>query len=512
MRAEKVVVIGSGMGGLACAIDLAAAGYAVTVVERASGPGGKMREVAIGDARIDAGPTILTLRWVFDALFEDAGASLDDHVTLKPAEVLARHAWGGNERLDLYADIDRSADAIGAFAGVEEARGYRAFCAEAGHIFRTLKGTFLTREKCGLTGLSWRIAGENPPALFALRPYETLWSALGDHFKDARLHQLFGRYATYCGASPFLSPATLMLIAHVEQQGVWLVEGNMRRLAEAMAALAERLGVTLRYDAEVSRIATERGRTAGVTLASGERLEADAVVVNADAAALSVGALGEAVTRAVPARPPSQRSFSAITWSTVAKTRGFPLARHNVFFSPDYPAEFDDLMIRGRPPDAPTIYVCASDRDDRGDGAGEGPERLFTLINAPADGDRRTMDPQEIAACTTRVTEHLKRCGLEIEPNTQTVVTTPQDFEAMFPHTGGALYGTAMHGWAAAFKRPGAATKTPGLYLAGGSAHPGAGAPMAALSGRLAAQRLMRDRASTLTSRGRATAGGMSTR
>ncbi len=510
MGRHRVVVVGSGMGGLACAVDLATAGCDVTVVERGHAPGGKMHQVTVGNVGVDAGPTILTMRWVFDALFRDAGASLDDHLTLRPADVLARHAWG-SERLDLFADVERSADAVGEFAGAAEARGYRSFAAESADIYRTLRDTFLTRDRCGLVGLSWRIALQDAPALFRLRPYETLWSALGDHFRDPRLRQLFGRYATYCGASPFQAPATLMLVAHVEQEGVWLVDGDMRKLAEAMAALAAARGVQLRYGEAVREVAVERGRASGVELASGERITADAVVVNGDAAATNAGALGQAVAGSTPGPRDAPRSLSAMTWAMTARASGFPLARHNVFFSGDYPAEFGDLAA-GRAPGDPTVYVCAQDRDDAGSGAGGGDtERIFALINAPADGDRRTMDKREVEACGTRVFDRLRRCGLGLEPSGPGVVTTPADFEARFPGTGGALYGQAMHGWAAAFRRPGSRTRTPGLYLAGGSVHPGAGVPMAALSGRLAARRLMRDRASTSASRRAATAGGTST-
>ena len=408
---EKIVVIGSGMGGLACAIDLAAAGYAVTVVEKASGPGGKMRQVPVGNAHIDSGPTILTMRWVFDSLFEDAGEALDRHVTLHRAQVLARHAWNDRDRLDLFADVDRSADAIGDLAGGREAEGYRAFHAEAKDIYQTLRDTFLTREKCGLVGLSWRIALQNPPALFRLRPYETLWGALGDHFHDPRLRQLFGRYATYCGASPFAAPATLMLVAHVEQEGVWLVDGDMRKLADALSELARSRSAAFRYDAPVRSIATEGGRATGVVLVSGERIEADAVVVTADAAALTGGAFGEGVAGAVRGSPP--RSLSAVTWSMTAQTSGFPLARHNVFFSSDYATEFADLIERRRAPEDPTIYVCAQDRDDQGAGAGD-TERLFILMNAPADGDVRPMDQQEFGAMRDaglRSTEALRAAG-----------------------------------------------------------------------------------------------------
>jgi len=499
------------MGGLACAIDLAAAGYEVTVVERAERPGGKMREVVVGGAPIDSGPTVFTMRWVFEALFDAAGSSLTSHVTLKSLDVLARHAWSDAERLDLYANVDRSADAIGDFAGAAEAAGYRAFNAEARRIFETLQNSFLTRQKTGPLGLSRNIGLANVPALFGLRPFDTLWTALGDHFADLRLRQLFGRYATYCGSSPFDAPATLMLIAHVEQDGVWAVEGGMQRLADALEGLARSLGVRFLYGAHVARVTLAGGRASGVALATGEQLTAGAVVMNADSAAMAAGAFGADVARGPSAARRSQRSLSAVTWALRARAEGFPLTRHNVFFSGDYRAEFDDIFRHGRLPRAATVYVCAQDRDDRGGGVAEA-ERLLILVNAPADSDQTSLGEGELCKCETQVFDHLKRCGLSLDRTPgATRLTTPREFETLFPATGGALYGRATHGWAAAFQRPGASTSIPGLYQAGGGAHPGAGVPMAALSGRLAAARLMRDRASTSPFRRAAIAGGMST-
>src|SRR3954451_24761365 len=139
---RPAVVIGAGVGGLAAALDLAARGREVLVLERAAAPGGKMRQIAIGDARIDGGPTVFTMRWVFEELFAAAGANLADHLTLQPVEVLARHAWAAGGRLDLFADIKRSEAAIGEFAGASEARGYREFCARAQMTYAALEGPF----------------------------------------------------------------------------------------------------------------------------------------------------------------------------------------------------------------------------------------------------------------------------------------------------------------------------------------------------------------------------------
>ncbi len=482
------------MAGMACAIDLALAGLEVTVTERAEQAGGKLREVSVGSRRLDAGPTVFTMPWVFEALFEAAGSSLDEHITLRPLEVLARHSWGEG-RLDLFADIERSHDAIGAFAGAREAAGYLAFCREARGIYDTLSASFLTAQKTGPLGLTRRVGVTHIGALLGIRPFDSFWRALSAHFADPRLRQLFGRYATYCGSSPFAAPATLMLIAHVEQRGVWLIDGGMARLAQALENLAVSLGVAFRYGADVEEILVRGGRACGLRLKTGEVLSADYVVSNADVAALGNGDFGKEAVGATGKTPRAARSLSAVTWGLEAPTRGFDLLRHNVFFSVDYRSEFDDIFKRGRLPATPTVYVCAQDRDPQGGGA-KAEERLLVLVNAPANGDRG-LDEEELEACESRVFDHLKRCGLEVDMRAdRSVRTTPKDFNAMFPATGGALYGRAMHGWSAAFRRPGARTRLPGLYLAGGGAHPGAGVPMAALSGRLAAQRLLTDRAS----------------
>ena len=500
------------MGGLAASIDLAIGGASVTLLDSAPRTGGKLRPARIGPDDIDAGPTVFTMRWVFDGLFADANASLDRYLTLRPLDLLARHAWNERETLDLFASVDRSADAIGAFAGSAEAAGYRDFCARAERVYRVLEAPFIRGPRPTALSLA---ASTGLRGLKEMAPFATLWRALGEHFRDPRLRQLFGRYATYSGSSPFLAPATLMLIAHVERMGVWSVNGGMRRLAEAMTELAETIGVVVRGNAVVNEIVTRNQRVTGVVLDGGERIEADAVVCGADAAALASGLFGAHVARAVPRVDPAGRSLSAMTWALSARTGGFPLRRHNVFFARDCAAEFDAIFHRGRMPSEPTVYVCAQDREnhrenhredhredhrqdhrenDREDGDEKESERLLVLINAPANGDHHPYPEAEIEQCATRTFRLLAKCGLTVERQPETtVVTTPADFARMFPATGGALYGQAVHGPMAAFRRPGSRSAIAGLYLAGGSVHPGPGVPMAALSGRLAASRVLAD-------------------
>ena len=513
MADDNVIIIGAGVGGLAAAIELARQGTAVTVLERAAQPGGKARVTPIDDVTIDAGPTVLTMRHVFEQLFADAGSSLSDHLNLRPLDILARHAWNERDQLDLFADRERAGDAIGRFAGRAAARGYHRFSARAQSVFNTLDQSFMHSATPSISSLIGNAGMRGLSSLWQIKPFTTLWSELGEYFEDPRLRQLFGRYATYCGSSPFLAPATLMLIAHVESQGVWAVEGGIQRLALSLATLAESLGVTFRYDAHVDEITLAHDRASGVMLANGEWLGASAIIANGDVAALSTGLFGTAAAVATPPVPRDERSLSAVTWALVAKTSGFALSHHNVFFSADYKAEFDAIFRHSTMPANPTIYVCAQDRDGSSDADISQPERLLCLVNAPPNGDSHTdMDPA-IAQCEQQTFAFLERCGLQIERAPERMVmTNPKMFNALYPATGGALYGQATHGWKASFARPTAQSQIPGLYLAGGSTHPGAGMPMAALSGRMAAARLLQDRASTRPSRTTVMRGGISTR
>ncbi len=511
---RRVLIVGAGMGGLAAAAALSARGFHVTTLEAGEKPGGKIREVAAGGRLIDAGPTVLTMRWVFEQIFDDAGSALSDWVRLSRAERLARHAWADGGRLDLYSDIERNAEAIARFAGAPDADGYRRFSGRAQQIYETLRDSFIRGSRTGPLGLAARVGFSRLPDLMRISPFTTLWQALQGYFADPRLRQLFGRYATYCGSSPFLAPATLMLVAHVEREGVWLVDGGMARLADAVCNLARSLGADFRFGQRAARILVANGRARGVETEEGERIAADAVIWNGDVSALADGSLGPEPARAVAATRPGERSLSALTWAATARTDGFPLIRHNVFFSRNYQAEFDDIFVRSHLPYRPTVYVCAQDRGGGVNGKSSSTdERLFCLVNAPARPADLPLTAAEMQSCEQAAFRLLESCGLRIERDqTSTRRTTPEDCGRLYPSTCGALYGRATHGWRASFLREGSATRLPGLYLAGGSVHPGPGIPMAALSGRQAAIRVMRDLASIRRSSPAAMPGGTSTR
>jgi 1-hydroxycarotenoid 3,4-desaturase len=268
----------------------------------------------------------------------------------------------------------------------------------------------------------------------------------------------------------------------------------------------------LRLGCGVRSIDVSAGHASGVTLDDGNRITADAVVFNGDAQALAGGLLGQAARPAVRPDGLSPRSLSALTFAIHGVADGFDLSYHNVFFQPGYATEFDDIFRQGRLPRHPTLYLCAQDRAGTEATPPGQPERLFCLINAPARGDQSAPAAEEIEQCRSIAFSHLQRCGLTIRSASEAqVCTTPQLFHQRFPASGGALYGMAPHGWMSSFRRPSAATAIPGLFLAGGSAHPGAGVPMATLSGRLAAATLMAHLDSTRRSARVRISGGMST-
>lgn len=497
---SPIVIVGGGIGGLTCALDLASSGIEVILVEKESQVGGKIRQINCSNdsskpAPIDSGPTVFTMRWVFDALFQKAGTSLESEFKLQKLNILARHAWSKDERLDLFSDVEQSAQAIAEFSSPSEAKRFLQFTDQCRRLYKALEKPYMLSSKPSFAGMVSDLGISGSKVLYEIGLFNNLWKSLGNYFHDPRLRQLFGRYATYCGSSPYQAPATLMLIADVEAQGVWSIEGGMYTLVKTIRKLAEDKGVQFITGQMCEEILIDQGRAAGVRLADGKILKAESVIFNGDLAALQTGLLNSTGKQAFNAKlsPPSStaRSLSAVTWSMNAKTDGFPLVRHNVFFNQDYRAEFDDIFQRKRLPQKPTMYVCAQDQGDIYQPSPD-PQRLLCLVNAPAKGDQSEFSTKEIEACEHETFGLLQQCGLNIDLDSAICQrTTPSQFNQLFPATGGALYGQANHGWMETFGRASAQSPIPGLYLAGGSVHPGPGVPMAALSGRMAAATLM---------------------
>ena len=235
---KHVVIVGAGIGGLSAALRLAHKGVRVTVLERHATCGGKMRTVPSAVGPIDAGPTVLTLKPVFEALFSDVNARLEDHVTLTPIETIARHFWADGTQLDLHADQESSRSNIRGVFGKKAATAFDRFTMDAKRLFNAFNAPMLQAAVPTQTALTSHVL-RNPSLIPAMAPHLSLAKTLNKRFRDPKLAQLFGRYATYVGGSPYHSPSILSLIWGAEAQGVWSVAGGMHMLACAIEDLAK---------------------------------------------------------------------------------------------------------------------------------------------------------------------------------------------------------------------------------------------------------------------------------
>ncbi|AHM03471.1 Methoxyneurosporene dehydrogenase [Roseibacterium elongatum DSM 19469] len=501
----KAIIIGAGIGGLSAALRLAHAGIRVELVDMGEGPGGKMRTRASDAGPIDIGPTVMTMKNVFEDLFAFSGERLADHVTLTPNTVLARHWWRDGSTLDLHHDPDLNAKAIREFAGAEAEGQFTSFCTKTRQLFDAFEQPIMGAAAPRLGSLTAHVM-THPALIPAMAPGLSLARSLAMQFSDPRLRQLFGRYATYVGGSPYHSPAVLGLIWHSEASGVWSVTGGMNALARAVHKLAEARGARFTFGVKAERIERQGARAHAIHLSDGRKLTADTILFNGDPKALSDGLLGPAVKKLLPSAATRPRSLSAFVWGFAAEPHGVELSHHNVFFCGDPRIEFGDIAAGKMPRDA-TLYICAQDRG--GDARPTGLERFEIIMNGPA-GHQATAEEEQ--TCRRKTFETLQQMGLRFDPTPATSkLTTPARFAQAFPGSDGSLYGRSPHGMMATFQRPTARTRLPGLYLCGGGTHPGAGIPMACLSGKHAAEAILSDLASTSTFRPTDTHGGIST-
>jgi 1-hydroxycarotenoid 3,4-desaturase len=488
-RGGEVLVVGAGVGGLAAALALAARGLPVRVLEAGAEPGGKAGSVRIDGVTVETGPSVLTLPEVFTRLFARAGLHFEEMVGLRRLDPGFRYRFADGCTVEVAHDpedtLARVRSALGPAAEAELA----AFLAYGRRIWEAAAPNFVTGPAPTWVAMAG-LAARHPRALLAVDPLRGMAAAIDRHVREPHLRLLLRRYATYNGSDPRTAPATLNCIAHVELSlGGFGVQGGIRALVDALAeAIAARGGV-IECGVRVDRVLVRAGRAVGLGLSGGGERSGRAVVVNADVGWLRDGALPGARRRLPPPAAPSMSGWTAVLRAARRPDR----LPHEVIFPPDYDAEFADIFDRGRPPEVPTVYLCAQQRCHGLPGWTAG-EPVFVMANAPAEPAGGSRPPEVWAALEDAVEKQIRSAGMWDEGDTTVWRRSPTDLAAAFPGSRGAIYGAASNDCLAAFRRPPNRVRgVDGLYLASGSAHPGGGLPMAALSGLAAADCLGAD-------------------
>lgn len=489
--AHPIVIIGAGIGGLSAAIRLAAAGQRVLILEQNVQVGGKMSQVEVAGFRWDTGPSVITMRHVFAELFQSAGRRLEDYLTLQPVDPLTRYFYPDGVQLDMTRDWPALASQIEALAP-SDVEGYLQFLAYAARLHQITGPVFIYDQPP-----SWRSFGRMPPLAFAqIDPWLTLDQKIRRFVQSPHLRQLLGRFATYVGASPYQAPATLGVIAHVELTGgVWYPRGGIYAIAQALAKLATELGVEIRTNQPVQRIKVTDQRATGVTLIDGTQIAADTVIANVDVTTVyqHLLPLSVATRNQLQKMRSIEPSCSGYVLLLGIEGEHSALAHHNIFFSPNYQREFDDIFRKGIPPREPTIYVAITSKADSAH-APPGCENWFVLVNAPPLGSNFDWQQGE-AAYRQHVFDTLASFGYPIQARIRhCTVLTPLDLAQRTGAWRGALYGLSSNQALNAFRRPhNRCPLVQGLYFVGGTTHPGGGVPMVSLSGKVVAEMVLQD-------------------
>ena len=477
-------IVGAGIAGIASAIRWARKGYAVHVHEANSYPGGKLSQFQLGDYRFDAGPSLFTLPFLVDELFTLCGEDPRDHFNYLKKTEECRYFWDDGTRLTAHSDPAEFASEAERVLG-EPAAHVRAHLDLARRQYEATKGLFLERSLHKASTYLRRDALPALAALPSLKLTQTMHAVHAQRFRSPKMVQLFDRFATYNGSTPYQAPGTLAMIPHLEFGfGTFVPFGGMVAITESLVALAERQGVQFHYGQRVERILVANRRATGL-LVGGTELPADVVVSNMDVTPTYRRLLPD--LKAPEKTLSQERSSSALIFYWGVR-REFPeLDLHNILFANDYEAEFRDLFERKTLHDDPTVYIHITSKDLDGE-APVGGENWFVMINAPADYGQDWASWRATARAS--VLAKIERAlGIDVAPFIEVEeVLDPPTIQSRTGSDRGALYGASSNNAMAAFLRhPNFHRQIPNLFFVGGSAHPGGGIPLCLLSAKIAA-------------------------
>ena len=481
----KAYIIGAGVAGMATAVRLAMQNMDVTIFEKNNYPGGKLNLVETGGYRFDGGPSLFVQPENLEELFQDAGENIREFLQYRPVKIACKYFYEDGTVINAYTNKEEFAKELEYKTG-ERAGAVLSYLNESKNIYEHVGELFVNH--C-LHKISTFISPAVVKALMSTRPsyiFSTLHHVNARKFQHSNTVQLFDRYATYNGSNPYAAPGMFQLLPHAEHnEGVFYPEGGMISIANALARLAEKNGVTFRFDSTVERIIKKENKAVGV-VANGEKFFADTVVSNVDAYFTYSHLLDD--QHSAKRNLKRERSNSAVVFYWGIAREFSQLELHNIFFSEDYKAEFESIFSKKKLYPDPTVYVNITSKCEPGIHAPAGKENWFVMINVPAGTG--TDQQQLIATCRVNILAKLSRMlKTHIEPLIELErVLSPRLIEEQTGSYMGALYGSSSNSRAAAFLRhPNFSKDIKRLYFVGGTVHPGGGIPLCMKSAKITA-------------------------
>lgn len=487
-------IIGAGIAGLCSAALMARKGHYVEIFEANATSGGKMSEFISGEYRFDTGPSLFTMPFILESIFDSCGKKLSDYISYESLAPLCRYIYPDGTRFDNFTDVAKTLESIREIAPNDE-ENYVRFLGKSATIYQRTAQAFLFNplvDTLDLKALKWF-------DLLKINAFSTVSDVVEKSFESSYLKYFFKRFATYNGSSPFKAPATLNVIPYVELcQGGYYIKGGLFSLAKALEKLCLELGVVFHYSSAVSEIVVKNKKAIGIKLQSNTEklLKADVIISNSDSIItytqlLSDSVISQSEKKRFKSVEPSSSGF--VLMLGVNRTYSL-LKHHTLFFSSDYKKEFDTIFLDKKPAQDPTIYIANTSFSDSNH-APEGHSNLFILVNTPFthSGINWETEKENYAEL---IIKKLKANGLvDLEKHIVTKeIITPSDFETRFKSNKGSIYGISSNSRYAAFLRP--RNRSPfakNLYLVGGGTHPGGGIPLVSLSAKHAVELIERD-------------------
>ncbi|MDP9101010.1 MAG: phytoene desaturase family protein [Actinomycetota bacterium] len=485
-RTDKVVVVGAGLAGLSATLRLLAAGREVTVLERDDNPGGRSGLLADSGYRFDTGPTVLTMPEFIDDALGCVGEHTQDWLDLVEVDPVYRAHFPDGSTLDVRSDADTMADEVARACGPDEAAGYRRYVEFVSGIYRAERNDFIDRNLDSPLDL----LTPNLARLVAAGGLRRLAPKVGQYLRDPRMQRVMSFQSLYAGLSPFEALAIYAVISYMDSvSGVVFPRGGMHELPRALAGAAAKHGATLRYGVTVAGVLVSHGRAVGVETESGERIDADVVVLNPDLPIAYRDLLPPAAT---PRRVRALRPSPSCLLVLVGSRQGYPgAAHHNIHFGRAWREVFQELVVEGQLMSDPSLLVTYPSATDPGLAP---PGRHLYSVLAPTPDMRAGLDWSVLGQryrdeCLARL-EGMGYPGFQAAVEIEHVVT-PADWQRRGMAHGTPFASAHLLRQSGPFRPANLAPHVGGVVFAGSGTQPGVGVPMCLLSGRLAAERIV---------------------